>query len=599
MTLPLVALTDATVTFGGRPAFDGLSVGLGAGERVCLVGRNGSGKSTLMRALAGEIELDGGSRFVQPGTRIAYLPQEPRFGGMATVADYVATGLPADAGAAGPGRVASVLDALRLAPDAEPGTLSGGEARRADLARLLAADADVLLLDEPTNHLDIDTILWLERELGGQRGALLMISHDRAFLGALSRRTWWLDRGQARRREAGYPGFEDWAEQVLAAEAQAVHRDQRKLVAETKWLREGLSARRKRNEGRVRALQALRRSLTERDGPVGRAKLAVSEAEGGGSLVIEAEHVDKAFDRPVVRDFSIKIKRGARIGVIGPNGAGKTTLIRLLTGELAPDRGRIRLGVGLEAAYFDQRRAALDPERSVAWALTDGSGDQVMVDGRPRHVVSYLKDFLFTDVQAMSPVKALSGGERARLLLAKLFARPSNLLILDEPTNDLDMDTLDLLEDVLGDYGGTVLAVSHDRDFLDRIATSVIALDGTGRAVEYAGGYTDYLAQRPPPVAAPPPAPKPARTAEPRPAARRDRLSYKDERERQLLPDRIAGLEAEIAKLEADLGDPALYRRDAGRFAAAAERVAAARAELASAEERWLELELLAEQARG
>ena len=593
-----MSLNGAAITFGGAPLFAGVDAGLARGERACLVGRNGSGKSTLLKALAGLIELDQGSRFVQPGTRIAYLPQEPAFGTARTVRDHVRGGLPTSASARDHAADA-VMARLQLDPDAALASLSGGEARRADLARALAGAPDVLLLDEPTNHLDLPTIAWLEQLLAGFGGALLTISHDRAFLNMVARRTLWLDRGSLRKFDQGFAAYEPWSEQVIEAETEEAHRLGRKLVSETRWLREGLSARRRRNQGRVRALAELRARLAARSAAPGRVQLEVSEAERGGSLVIEAEHVAKTYDgRAIVRDFSARIARGARVGIIGPNGVGKTTLLRLLTGVMAPDSGRVRLGHGVEIAYFDQRRAALDPEASLQRVLCPDGGDQVIVAGRPRHVASYLRDFLFADGQVASPVKSLSGGERSRLLLAALFARPSNLAVLDEPTNDLDMDTLDLLQETLADFPGTVLLVSHDRDFLDRVATSTIALEGDGLVQEYAGGYSDYLTQRPPPTAAPSTkASRPVARAPTAPAAPTTKLSYRDQRERNLLPERIAALEAEIAALGAALADPGLYARDAASFQRAAARLDAARAELVAAEERWLEIELAAEQA--
>jgi ATP-binding cassette subfamily F protein uup len=594
-----VSLTGAAIRFGGAPLFDRVDAGLGRGERACLVGRNGSGKSTLLKALAGLIELDQGARFVQPGTRIAYLPQEPAFGAARTVREHVAGGLPTPASAQDDAAADAVMARLQLDPEAAVARLSGGEARRADLARALAGAPDVLLLDEPTNHLDLPSIAWLEQRLAGFGGALLTISHDRAFLKSVARRTLWLDRGSLRKFDQGFAAYEPWAEQVIEAEAEEAHRLGRKLVSETRWLREGLSARRRRNQGRVRALAELRERLAARTSAPGHVQLEVSEAVRGGSLAIEAEHIAKSYDgRVIVRDFSTRIARGARVGIIGPNGVGKTTLLRLLIGTLAPDRGRVRLGHGIEIAYFDQRRAALDPEASLLRVLCPDGGDQVIVAGRPRHVASYLRDFLFADGQAASPVKSLSGGERSRLLLAKLFAQPSNLAVLDEPTNDLDMDTLDLLQETLADFPGTVLLVSHDRDFLDRVATSTIALEGDGQVQEYAGGYSDYLTQRPPTAAAPPSkSPKPAGRA-PAPAdAPATRLSYRDQRERSVLPERIAALEAERCALEAALADPGLYARDAAAFQRTAARLDAARAELAAAEERWLEIELAAEQA--
>ena len=601
---PVVQLSGAAVTFGGRPLFSGIDLALAPGDRACLVGRNGSGKSTLLRVLAGEIELDDGTRFAQPGTRIAYLPQEPRFGASPSVADYVRGGLGAAPGPEAPARIADILARLGLAGEAEPARLSGGEARRADLARALVSRPELLLLDEPTNHLDLPTIEWLEQELASFRGALLAISHDRAFLRALSRRVLWLDRGSLRRFNRGYAAFDEWAEEVMEAEAREQAKLEKKLANETVWLHQGISARRRRNEGRVRALIELRSTLAERVAATGRVRIEASLADAGGSLAIEAEHAGKSYgERVIVRDLSLRIARGSRIGIIGRNGAGKSTLIRLLTGDLAPDSGRVRLGHGLAPVYFDQKREALDPEASLRKVLCD-SGDTVFINGRPQHVMTYLRHFLFEERQANGPVKALSGGERARLLLAKLFARPSNLLVLDEPTNDLDMDTLDLLQDALAEYEGTVLLVSHDRDFLDRVATSTLVMPGDGTVEAYAGGYSDYLAQRPKPVETTPRAPRAGRSEAARGAGKAAsvasppaaRLTYKDARERERLPDEIERLAAEIRTCEQRLADPALYARDSELFARLAGELESKRAALAAAEERWLALELQAEE---
>jgi ATP-binding cassette subfamily F protein uup len=591
---PIAALAGARISFGGRPLIDGADLALGRGERACLVGRNGAGKSTLLKALAGEIELDGGTRFVQPGTRIAYLPQEPRPAAGATVAEHVAGGLGSADSAHH--RVAAVLDRLSLEAGRPLAELSGGEARRADLARALVGEPDILLLDEPTNHLDLPAILWLEEELSSLTAGILMISHDRTFLARLTQRTFWLDRGRVLTLERGFPAFEAWAEELAEQEEAAAHRLDKRIEAETRWYNRGITARRKRNEGRRRALDALRRQRRERIKPQGRAKLSAAASEPGGRLVIEAQGISKSFKAPegprqILRDFSTRILRGDRAGIIGPNGAGKTTLLKLLTGQMEPDAGTVRLGTNLEMLLFDQKRESLDPELSL-WKTLAPSGDSVMVKGEPRHVVAYLRDFLFEERQALQPVKSLSGGERSRLLLARLFARPSNLLVMDEPTNDLDLDTLDLLEEVLADYPGTLLLVSHDRDFLDRLVTSVIALEGDGRAAEYPGGYSDYLAQRPAtPAPQPRRAPVPARP-EPAPRAqRKERLSFKEQRELEELPARLDALSAEIAALERRLAEPDFYGRDPKGFALATQRLAAASSERSRAEERWLELE--------
>ncbi|MBW7851171.1 MAG: ATP-binding cassette domain-containing protein [Rhodospirillales bacterium] len=593
---PLLSLRDVFVTFGGTPLFTGVTLVVGRGDKACLVGRNGSGKSTLLKVMAGEVATDSGERFVHPGIRIAHLPQDPKITG-ASVAEHVAQGLP-------PGaedqryRVDAVLAGLGLDGARDPAALSGGESRRAAIARALVGEPDVLLLDEPTNHLDLPTILWLEQEVLAFKGALVAISHDRRFLEQISAQTLWLDRGIVRRNEKGFADFARWSEEVLAAEEAELERMDKRLAAETHWLHRGVTARRRRNMGRLRALVQLRKERAARTAGPRQVKMEAESGGVSGRLVIEAENVAKAFgEHTVVNDFSTRILRGDRVGLIGPNGAGKTTLLRLLTGDLAPDSGTVRLGTNLSVAYFDQRREGLDPEATVWNTLTDGAGDQVMVRGRPRHVVGYLRDFLFEDRQAHSPVKALSGGERNRLLLAKLLARPANLLVLDEPTNDLDMDTLDLLEETLADYSGTLLVVSHDRDFLDRLVTSVIAFESDGEIREYAGGYTDYLAQRPPSKPVPPPPARDKATAE-RPR-QRTRLSYKDQRDLELLPAHIDGVQAEIAALEARLSDPAFYGRDPAGFADVTQRLATLRNDLAAAEERWLELEIKREELAG
>jgi ATP-binding cassette subfamily F protein uup len=609
-TPPLVALRGATVTFGGLPLFEGVDLGIARGDKACLVGRNGSGKSTLMKVLAGQVQLDGGERFVQPGARVAYLAQEPDFAGHASVRDFVAAGLP-------PGeaeeayRVEAVMDHLSVDGARSPANLSGGEARRAALARALVGRPDVLLLDEPTNHLDLPTIEWLEGELRAWRGGLLLISHDRAFLNGLARETLWLDRGSLRATGRPFSGFEAWRDEVFAAEEAEAHKLDRKIQAELKWMYGGgITARRSRNMGRVRALQQMRRDRGERIKGGQQVQLAVAEAERSGRMVVEAEAISKSFEGPegtkaVARGFTTRILRGDRVGIIGPNGAGKTTLLKMLTGELAPDEGTVRLGVNLEPVYFDQRRAALDPDMTINETLVPGGGDIVTFGGKAVHVASYMRDFLFDPGLRDQPVRALSGGERNRLLLARLFARPSNLMVLDEPTNDLDMDTLDLLEDVLGEYQGTLLLVSHDRDFLDRLVTSVIAVEGGGEVQEYAGGYSDYAVQRKgraeaAPAQAPSQAAAARAPAQPAAQARaRRKLGFKEQRELDELPGRIDGLTAEIGALEARLADPGLYARDRAAFAAATERLGGARAELSAAEDRWLELEALREEMGG
>jgi ATP-binding cassette subfamily F protein uup len=592
MAPPLLNLADTALSYGAKTLFDGIDVAVSRGERIALVGRNGSGKSTLMKVMAGLVDPDRGTRFVQPGTRIAYLAQEPEFGSARTVGEVVA------ADGAPSWRVDAMIERVGLAADTLVSGLSGGEARRAALARALVGEPDILLMDEPTNHLDIAAIEWLEAELSQYRGGLVLVSHDRAFLNHLTSTVFWLDRGIVRRHDQGFATFEDWSEEVLAQEEAERARLDKRIAAETVWLRQGVTARRRRNQGRLRRLGELRQQRARQISVGGRPPLEADVGAISGKLVVEAEAVSKSWgERPIVRGFSTRILRGDRIGIIGPNGAGKTTLLRLLTGDLPPDQGRVRLGTNLQPVYLDQRRASLDPERTLWATLTGGSGDQVMVRGTPRHVVGYLKDFLFDEGQALAPVGSLSGGERNRLTLALALARPSNFLILDEPTNDLDMDTLDLLEEMLADYEGTLLLVSHDRDFLDRLVTSTIALEGDGKVAEYVGGYTDYLRQRPQP-----PAPLPSKTASkaeaPAPRAP-TKLSSKDVRELDQLAKRMEALTAEIAGLEAKLADANLFARDPAAFQKAADRLAAAGAERDAAEERWLELELKREELAG
>jgi len=603
MPPPLLLLTDIALTFGRTPLLSGAGLSVGRGERLCLVGRNGSGKSTLLRIAAGLVEADRGTRFLQPGATLRYLPQEPDFGSHATVLAYVEAGLaPGD----DPYQARYHLNALGLEGDEDPARLSGGEARRAALARVLAPAPDILLLDEPTNHLDLTTIEWLEAELAATRSALVLISHDRRFLETLSRATVWLDRGTTRRIEVGFGAFEAWRDEFFEQEELQRHKLDRKIAAEEHWLRFGVTARRKRNVRRVAEVQALREARRTARRAAGQVTMLAAEAEASGKLVIEAQRVSKAYGgRAVVKDFSTRIQRGDRIGIVGPNGAGKTTLLNLLTGALAPDAGTVRLGANLEIAALDQRREALDPGWTVAEALTGGRGDTVTVAGQPRHVVAYMQDFLFAPEQARTPLHVLSGGERARLALARALARPSNLLVLDEPTNDLDLETLDVLEEMLAGYAGTVILISHDRDFLDRIVNAVIVPDGEGRWIEYAGGYSDMLRQRgsePPERAKAADAggkPKAAAAAEPRPAAAaRRRLSFHEKHALETLPAAIAGLEARIAALQDRLADPGLYARDRPAFEAASAALAGLQKELAEAEDKWLALEILSEELR-
>ncbi|MBK5197791.1 MAG: ATP-binding cassette domain-containing protein [Methyloceanibacter sp.] len=605
MAPPLLLLQDIHLTFGSAPLLAGAELSIGAGERLCLVGRNGSGKSTLLKIATGEIEPDRGSRFVQPSVTIRYLPQSPDLTGFATTGAFVEAGLdPGD----DPHRARYLLESLGLTGEEEPAQLSGGESRRAALARVLAPEPDILLLDEPTNHLDVVAIEGLEQVLKTIRSAIVIISHDRRFLETLSRATVWLDRGITRRLDKGFAYFEAWRDTVLEAEEVERHKLDRRIVQEEHWLRYGVSARRKRNQRRLEALHEFRdqrkRGLANR--AAADVKLSVQEARETGKKVIEARRIAKSYgDLKLVADFSVKIARGDRVGIVGPNGAGKTTLINLLTGTLPPDTGSVQLGTNLEIATLDQRRESLDPETSVAATLTGGGGDAVIINGESRHVIGYMKDFLFKPEQARTPVKALSGGERGRLMLAVALARPSNLLVLDEPTNDLDLETLDLLQEMLASYPGTLLLVSHDRDFLDRTVTSVIAFEGEGRWIEYAGGYSDMVAQRGHGVAAQqrekrlaPSAARPAPQAESTSGPRK-RLSPTEQHELKSSPARIAALNQEMRRLEHLLADPDFYASDRSGFAAAGAALAKVQAELAAAEEDWLRLELLREEIQG
>jgi ATP-binding cassette subfamily F protein uup len=602
MPAPLLALKDITLTFGGTPLLTGAELSVAPGERVCLVGRNGSGKSTLLKIAAGTVEPDSGSVFVQPGASVRYLAQEPDFGGATTTLAYVEAGLGPNDGAH---QARYLLEQLGLNGAENPAQLSGGEARRAALARVLAPDPDILLLDEPTNHLDLTTIEWLERELDGRRSALVIISHDRRFLSNLSRSTVWLDRGETRRVERGFADFESWRDEVLAEEEREQHKLDRKIVAEEHWLRYGVTARRKRNVRRLASLQALREARRTHRGAEGNATIAASEANASGALVIEAKNLGKSYDsRPIVSDFSIRIQRGDRVGIVGPNGSGKSTLIQLLTGTLEPDSGSVRLGANLAVAALNQHRDSLNPDTTVADALTGGGKDTVMVGGQPKHVVGYMRDFLFKPEQARTPLGKLSGGERGRLMLAQVLAKPSNLLVLDEPTNDLDMETLDVLESMIGDYGGTVLLISHDRDFLDRLVGSVIVPEGNGRWIEYAGGYTDMLAQRGADLTREqrkPAAAKAPRAAKPAPAAptRKRRLSFNEKHQLETLPKTIASLQAEGQSLQRQLDDPTFYTRDRTGFERVSASLGDVQTRLAEAEDRWLELEILREELSG
>ncbi|SHH15277.1 ABC-F family ATP-binding cassette domain-containing protein [Marivita hallyeonensis] len=602
--IPLLQLNDISLTFGGEPVFHDLGLVIQPGDRIALVGRNGSGKSTLMKVMAGLVEPDKGDRVVPSGTSVGYMEQDPDLRGFATLGDYASSGLePSEMY-----KVERAGEGLKFDPARPVETASGGERRRAALARLMAQDPDVMLLDEPTNHLDIEAIGWLENELKQTRKGFVLISHDRRFLSELTRVTLWIDRGQVRRQDKGFADFEAWRDKMWDEEDLQRHKMDRKIKAEARWAVEGISARRKRNMGRVRALQDLRKERAAMIKRQDAAAMDLASAPKSGRKVIEARHLAKSFgDTVIVKDFSLTVQRGDRVAFVGPNGVGKTTLIKMLIGEIAPDTGTVKLGTNLVPAVFDQTRAQLDGDLSLWENLTgdpemrvSGKTDQIMVRGQPRHVVGYLKEFLFDERQARAPVRSLSGGEKARLLLARIMARESNLLVLDEPTNDLDVETLDLLQDLLGDYDGTVLLISHDRDFLDRVATTTVAMEGRGRATVYAGGWSDYRAQRGETSEDTASTAKSAIKAKPKtdPAPQskaKSGLSFTEKHRLEELPAEIDRLTAEIAKLEQLMADPDLFTREPVKFQKASEALVARQKALSEAEDLWLELSEKAE----
>jgi ABC transport system ATP-binding/permease protein len=601
---PILSWEGLGLQQGGRWLFQGIDLHIGPRDRLALIGRNGAGKTTLFRLIADRIESDRGKRSVQPGTRIVLLEQDPAFATHATLLDF------ALAGSDAPQRheIEAIADQLGIAMETEAATASGGERRRAALARALAMEPDLLLLDEPTNHLDLAAIEWLESWLNRYKGAFVAISHDRTFLKRLTRATLWLDRGALRRKEVGFGGYEAWEEAVYAEEARAAEKLDARLKIEAHWLERGVTARRKRNQGRLEALHRMRAQRAAMIGKAGTSKLGLeSESEVRTKSVIVAENVTKRYgERAIIKNFTLRIQRGDRIGVVGANGTGKTTLLKLLTGELAPDEGSVTLARTLHGVMIDQQRSLLGGDKTVRDVLAEG-GDWIDVRGVRKHVQGYLKDFLFEPGLVDTPIATLSGGERSRLLLAREFARKSNLLVLDEPTNDLDLETLDLLQEVIADYDGTVLIVSHDRDFLDRTVTVTLGLDGSGTVDIVAGGYEDWEAKRKKPPLPPSTgsgaggagggpgkySPKNSPTPQPPPASGRGskiKLSYKDQRDYDLLPARIEELEAEIAKGEHTLADPDLYSRDPDAFARMTAQLDKLRAEKDAAEERWLTL---------
>lgn len=594
--IPLLQLNKISLTFGGDPVFSDLDLIIHQSDRMAFVGRNGSGKSTLMKVMAGLVEADTGDRVASPGVSVGYMEQDPQMEGFATLGDFASSEL--DAGEMY--RVERAGEGLKFDPDRPVSTASGGERRRAALAKLMAEAPELMLLDEPTNHLDIQAIHWLESELKSTKAAFVLISHDRAFLNALTRGTLWIDRGAVRRQEIGFGGFEAWRDKVWEDEDMQRHKLDRKIKAEARWAVEGISARRKRNQGRVRALQDLRQERASQIRRQGAAAMNLESGQKSGRKVVEAVNVTKDFgDKSIVSNFSIQINRGDRVAFVGPNGVGKTTVLKMLMGAETPDQGTITLGTNLNVAIFDQARAQLDPDMTLWESLTgdpemrvSGKADQILVRGQPKHVVGYLKEFLFDEGQARAPVRSLSGGEKARLLLAKLMARESNVLVLDEPTNDLDVETLDLLQELLGDYDGTVLLVSHDRDFLDRTASTTIAMEGNGKATVYAGGWSDYQAQR-----------KADETVEKEQAKKiksdakgvekkkETGLSFTEKHRLEKLPSVIERLEAEIAKLEVFLSAPDLYSKEPVKFQKGTDALVERQQALADAEEEWMMLE--------
>lgn len=600
--IPLLQMTGISLTFGGDPIFSDLDLVVQPGDRVALVGRNGSGKSTLMKVMAGLVEADTGTLVVPSGRSVGYMEQDPQMTGFTTLGDFAASALD-------PGELYKVERAgegLKFDPDRPVATASGGERRRAALAKLMAEAPDLMLLDEPTNHMDIEAITWLEAELKSTRAAYVLISHDRAFLRALTRATLWVDRGQVRRQEKGFEGFEAWRDKIWEEEDQQRHKLNRLIKSESRWAVEGISARRKRNMGRVRALHELKDQRAGQIKRQGAAELALDAGPKSGRKVIEVEALSKSFgDKQIVSDFSLKVQRSDRVAFVGPNGAGKTTLLKLMLGQVEPDAGSVKLGTNLEIALFDQTRDQLDPNASLWENLTSdpllgisGKADQVMVRGVPKHVVGYLKEFLFDEAQARAPVRSLSGGEKARLLLARLMARQSNLLVLDEPTNDLDVETLDLLQELLDSYEGTVLLVSHDRDFLDRVATTTIAMEGDGKVTAYAGGWSDYISQRgglPGGDKGEKPQKIKAQKAQAKDAAAessaKEKLSFKEKHRLEALPAEIERLEQEIAKLQELMADPALFTREPVKFKKATEALVERQEKLAASEEEWMMLE--------
>ena len=592
MAPPILSFEKLGLVQGEGWLFRGLDIHIGPRDRLALIGRNGAGKTTLLKCLAGTVDTDEGTRKIVPGTRVVMLEQDPDMGAHATLEDWVLAG----EGAPLAHEAAAIADQIGIDLARDVKTASGGERRRAAIVRALAQEPDVLLLDEPTNHLDLGAIDWLEDWLNRFKGAFIVISHDRTFLTRLTKSCLWLDRGTIRRAEIGFGGFDAWTDKVFEEEQRAAEKLDAKLAIELHWLQRGVTARRRRNQGRLAKLNEMRAQRAAMLGPTGAAKLALAKDDAKTKTVIDAEHVTKAFgDRAIIRDFSLRIQRGDRIGLVGANGAGKTTLLKLLTKELAPDSGTVSHAKTLSGIVIDQQRRLMDPAKRVRDVLAEG-GDWIEVRGVKKHIKGYLKEFLFAPELTEAPIASLSGGERSRLLLAREFARESNLLVLDEPTNDLDLETLDLLQEVIADYDGTVLIVSHDRDFLDKTVTVTLGLDGSGTVDIVAGGYEDWTARKKAVKAAKPKAGVAAATAAPKAAKPAAKLSYKDQRDLDRLPGEVARIDGELMAVEELLHDPDLYARDPKRFADLTDKAAALRAEKDAAEERWLEVAAMAEE---
>ena len=593
---PIFAFKNISIAFGDRRLFSGIEANISRGDKICLIGRNGSGKSTLLKIIAGIIEPDEGEIFIQPGTKIAYMPQEPDLSAFSSLKDALMAAMSQEE--QGKGYLADIwLEKLNIDGTLNPRSASGGECRKTALARTLITEPDIILLDEPTNHLDIKTIEILEDIIKDFKGALIVISHDRMFLQHVSKKMFWLDRGEMHFAAKGFSEFESWQEELIEREIAEQNRLAKKISEETEWLHKGVTARRRRNMGRLRRLIELRRERREQIKQIGNINLNIDEGDFRSKLVIEAKHICKSFgSRVIVNDFSTRVIRGNKIGIVGPNGAGKTTLIKMLTKRLEPDSGFVRIGKNLEEAYFDQNRINLDPKKTLWQTLCD-KGDHIMVQGHWRHVVAYLKDFLFKPSQANCPVASLSGGEKNRLMLAKTLAAPSNFLVLDEPTNDLDMDTLDLLQEVLDEYAGTILIVSHDRDFLDRIVSSVIYMKGDGSIFESAGSYSDLLNKITPAENNSTTSAKNSKNvSQPEKNKRTNKLSYNQERLLSVLPTEISVLEKEISALVEELSDPNLYQSNPSRFDEASKELENKQTEKSAKENQWLEIEIIKEQ---